>query len=454
MSEQKQMSSFIRETKTREGKSYSPKRWQLVVKVAEKNPAYVPDTRDEDSRHEYIGRGKNRHLNPAYVPDGRAAGEKRETVWVQKTKAFTGTKSKATVALSEFVDEVKAKAGASDTAKQSVIDYTTAYIDLRERVQLDGMKKLEASTATDYRKSCARLEGSFSEVSMGEVTTKFVRNWERKALEDGMSVYQVRKCHRLLHLVFEHAYREEELSSNPVSLVTPPSAPKKEPNSLTQEGMRFVTAQLEAMQPTPVVTAAYIALHAGLRCAECCALTWGDIDFEAQTITVRGSIGVAKGGSYKKGTKTGKVRVVDFDSEHMANLLKARRSAMLADRDSVATDFDKLYVCGSVDGAYANPTNISREWSALSKGWGLVGTTGEDIHFHSLRHSFVTAQLSSGSSVRDVADNAGHSSTQMTVDTYASALRKGKKDAAAKSGAYMRPTDAEVLTFRKTGTEN
>ena len=375
-----------------------------------------------------------------------------EGKWRQTAKTFGAdvrTKSQANKALQEWRDELEAEANRPEAAKESVIDYANAYINLRTRVQNNGMRLLEASTALDYRKSVKRLEDGFSEMAMCDVTTKYVRDWERKQLERGVSVYQVRKCHRLLHLLFENAFNEEELDVNPVARVTPPSMPKKEPNSLTQEGMQFVTAQLESMEPEPHVIASYLALHAGLRCAEACALRWRDIDFTQGTITVCGSIGVAKGGSYYKGTKTGKPRVVDFDSEQMAIMLKKRRDFMLEKRDNLISGFNECYVCGNPAGNWAVPTTISRQWATLSNSWGLVGTSGERVNFHALRHSFVTAQLATGSSVRDVADNAGHASTQMTVDTYASALRTGKKEAARRSGEYMRPRKATIHVLPK-----
>ena len=379
-----------------------------------------------------------------------------EGKWRQIAKTFgqeVRTKKEAKKALDVWHEEMEAEAGRPAEAKVSLFEYAEAYIAMRERIQLDGMRKLERSTSLDYRKSLARLDG-IGEVPLCDITTKQVRAWEREQLEKGVSVYQVRKCHRLLHLVCEHAFREEDIDANPVARVTPPSMPKKEPNSLTQEGMQFVTAQLESMQPTEVVIASYLALHAGLRCAEACALQWGDVDFAEGTITVRGSIGVGKGGSYRKGTKTGKVRVVDFDTPNMEVMLKKRRSLMLEQRGNTISGFESVYVCGGIDGGWAVPTVISRQWAGLSNAWGLIGTAGERANFHCLRHSYVTAQLATGSSVRDVADNAGHASTQMTVDTYASALRAGKKDAAHKSGAYMRPkADAQVIAFSRTGTE-
>jgi len=451
MSELKYTQSYVagRKEVTREvdGQPVTFIRFKGVLKYKEPNPDYVEKPEGEDTRlsfqkRRYTWKNTSKWFEVEKVTAGRAS---------KATKAKR-TEAQIDAVLKAWREEMEREASQSDAARQSVIEYVNSYIDLRERIQVDGMRKLEASTALDYRKSCRRLVDGFSDITMAEVTTRYVKDWERRRLEEGMSVYQVRKCHRLLHLAFENAYKNEELDINPVARVNPPSAAKKEPNSLTQEGMQLVTERLEASKPTPVVTAAYLALHAGLRCAECCALTWSDVDFKAQTLTVRGSIGTAKGGSYVKGTKSGKARTVDFDSEFMGELLKRRKELMLKERDNITEGFESLYVCGTADGDFVTPTTISRAWTAIATTWGLVGSAGKQINFHALRHSFVTAQLSTGSSPRDVADNAGHASTQMTVDTYASALRNGKRQAAHLSGSYMRPDHGNKET-ESAGTD-
>jgi len=54
----------------------------------------------------------------------------------------------------------------------------------------------------------------------------------------------------------------------------------------------------------------------GCRTSEAIALTWDCVDFEAKTITIRESIGIAKDGSkVRKSTKTGVVRVIPMSSK-------------------------------------------------------------------------------------------------------------------------------------------
>lgn len=378
--------------------------------------------------------------------------------WRQVAKTFgpeVRTKTQANRALQEWRDEMEDEAKRSDGAKKSVVEYATECIELRSRHSIYGMRKLEDSTTLDYNKVLKKLSPAFDSLSIAEVTPKFVNDWYVQQMEDGASVHAIRKCHRLLSMVFGVAFRREDIDVNPMARVDAPEATKKEADSLTHDDMRLITKKLEGMEPTPVVVAAYIGLHAGLRCAEVCALRWRDVDFEAGTITVRKAIGYRKGGAYEKDrTKTGKSRTVDFDSEHMADVLMARRKRMLAERDNITTDFQDLFVVGDVSGDFAKPTVVSRHWTEMAKEWGLVSANGGKCNFHLLRHSYITAALEAGANLKDVAANAGHASTAMTADTYATALRKGKRKAAQAAGDYMRPKkkEADVLPLDKTGT--
>ena len=337
-----------------------------------------------------------------------------------------------------------------ERAKMLVKNYITEYIDLRSRVSIPGFKRLEDSTALDYRKVLRKLSPDFDNITIAEVTPQFVKDWQTRQVLDGVSEHAVRKCHRLLSTVFRYAYKNEHIPSNPMAFVDPIEVDKKEADSLTQDDMRDVTAKLESMEPTPVVVAAYIALHAGLRCAEVCALRWRDIDFEAETITVSKAIGYRAGGAYEKNrTKTGKSRTVSFDTPHMADVLMARRKKMLAERDNISTDFQELFVVGSGSGDYAKPATISRHWTALAKEWNLKSANGNKCNFHLLRHSYITAALEAGSNLKDVAENAGHASVAMTGDVYAKALNKGKREAAQAAGGFMRPKPKKPATIHE-----
>lgn len=444
---QQQVKNQTEITRNIDGKPVTFIRFKAVLRYSAPNPNFreaptkgEADTRTASQKRRTIWKEVSRRLEVPKVTDGRKQAENARRI---------------SEAVEEYRAQMEAEAEQTDGAKKPVTTYIANYIALRSRVSVNGMRKLEDSTALDYSKVLRKLSPDFDHITMAEVTPKFIKDWYRSQLEKGVSVHAVRKCHRLLSVAFRYAFKQEDIDVNPMERVDSPATEKKEADSLSRDDMRMVTAKLESMEPTPVVVAAYIGLHAGLRCAEVCALRWRDIDFEAGTITIRKAIGFRKGGAYEKSrTKSGKSRTVDFDSEHMAEILASRKNLMLAQRDNITTDFQELFVVGDVDGNFANPTTISRQWTVLTKQWNLTSVSGGKANFHLLRHSYITAALEAGANLKDVSANAGHASVAMTGDVYATALRKGKRKAAQAAGDFMRPkADAPVLPLAHTGTE-
>jgi len=54
-----------------------------------------------------------------------------------------------------------------------------------------------------------------------------------------------------------------------------------------------------------------------------------------------------------------------------------------------------------------------------------------DLSYHSLRHTFITDEIRSGTDVKTVSEMAGHSTITTTMDIYAAATNE-MKEAAAK----------------------
>ena len=53
-----------------------------------------------------------------------------------------------------------------------------------------------------------------------------------------------------------------------------------------------------------------------------------------------------------------------------------------------------------------------------------------DLSFHSLRHTFATDELASGTDVKTVSETLGHATATMTLDVYAAATTEMKQAAA------------------------
>lgn len=448
---EKYTQAFLREITTiaKSGRSKGKtvhKAWKGVLKYREDNPEYVEDTRDADQRRKFLDRAKNRP-NPRYVEDERTSTQRRQYVWKQIAVTFdpdtVKTKSDASEALQKWREEEEKKAAASASIGEPLTDYIERFISERQAAAI-----IEDSTARDYRHTASRIAKGFPDTTITELTTDMVQAWETAETNRGVSPTTTIKAHRLLSQVCDYAVRHNVIARNPIEYVEPPRRTASKPNALDEAGVRRVTAILATMGPTPLSTAAFLALHAGLRQGECCGLRWRDVDLDSAELHIRQAIGVADGGAYEKPPKTAKSsRDVPIDSDLIAKLV-SRRDAMRSELDRAhmnmtPADFGGLYVCGTISGEYLHPTSLSRKWSSMAGDYDLVGTQGKKIVFTDLRHSYATIAVRSGADVANISANMGHSSTKMTLDVYSSPTREGQRAVAERIGQAMRPSAGE-----------
>ena len=157
------------------------------------------------------------------------------------------------------------------------------------------------------------------------------------------------------------------------------------------------------------------ALRAGLRKGELIALKWGDIQFGESAADPNRYILVQRNYSLGRFTspKSNKSRLVDLSRQLRATLLSLRDSrllsAMMCGGASIADDL----VFPSEVGTAIKPDNIVPRYMEPA----LVKAGLRRFRFHDLRHTFGSLLIQDGASdLRQ--EQMGHSSIQITVDTY------------------------------------
>lgn len=330
--------------------------------------------------------------------------------------------------------EKKAEAeriAAEKAAAPTVGEYVTSFVDT-----LEASGNVERVTVSGYRTTSKKIDAGFAGVKMADLTTAQIQKWENSLSKRGLSPATVLKYHRLLSEVCKHAADVDQIiPRNPCAGVKVPKQAAPSPNSLTREGYARLAATLDVLAPSPVVTAATIALYTGLRQGEVCGLRWRNYHVDGKgnrTLEVVESIGKATGGTYSKAPKTKSSRRTVPVPAPLADMLERRRTAMLEEleEDGISLTADKfgaLYIVGYTDGRYYSPSLIGRGWKELSGSFGLVGTQGRRVCFHDLRHSFATLAIASGAEIKSVAAILGHANAAITLNVYADAYEEGKR---------------------------
>ena len=168
-----------------------------------------------------------------------------------------------------------------------------------------------------------------------------------------------------------------------------------------------------------------------MRRSELLALRWYDVDFLLCQVSVTRSLeylhSVPENRVRFKETKTSKSKRLIALSPSTVQVLKDHREKQLLDRAMLGISLkdDDLVFCNS-EGKPLLPNTITHAWIRLVRRIGLKG-----VRLHDARHTHATLMLKQGVHPKIVQERLGHSSIQITLDTY-SHVAPGLQEAAAK----------------------
>jgi len=241
----------------------------------------------------------------------------------------------------------------------------------------------------------------------------------------GLSAQTVRHHHTALHKALETAVEWGLLSRNPADAVSPPRVQRPEMQTWNEDDM---TRFFEATKDTPYYALFYLALFTGMRRSELLALRWQDVDFILSQVYVSRSLHVLKGGKVVfRSPKTAKGRRTVALPPSAILLLKEHWEKQKLERAMLGiplTDDDLVF--SHFDGKPLLPNTVTHAWIKLVRRTGLKA-----IRLHDARHTHASLMLKQGIHPKIVQERLGHSSIQITLDTY-SHVAPGLQEAAAK----------------------
>jgi integrase len=136
-----------------------------------------------------------------------------------------------------------------------------------------------------------------------------------------------------------------------------------------------------------------------MRLGELLALRVRDVDFEAESIRVFGSVDITEGVGLPKSGKGRTVPMVEEVAGAIARVLQRERFTAPED-----------FVFVGVDGRYLDGSALRRRYRAAQKAASL-----EQIRFHDLRHTFGSLGITQAQSVRELQDWMGHADARTTA---------------------------------------
>lgn len=375
--------------------------------------------------------------------------------WRQKQKALKATgKRAAQKELDEWREEMENKAlfGKGVLSKpNSVVEFVAQYIDTLEQSQ-----SVERSTIVYYRVAQRHIAEGLENVGFEELNADIAQAWVNQQAKK-RAASTVKKDLNVLKAAYKAAVNRRAIPYSPLEAVKAPKLKRNEPNALDAQSVQRLLSFLDIAGDTPTNFAIKLALLTGMRESEICGLRWQDVDMEQGVLRVRKVVGRDASTTYLKEPKTGGSRRDIPISDAIAKELEQRRLAMKTECMAAGVPLKPdMFVFGKVDGSYMNPHTLWREWKAIAKSLGLVGTEGKTPTFHDLRHTYATVAIAAGQDVKSVSSILGHANAAMTLNIYASADPEAKRQTMNKVSEIMTqtPREAEILELGKTGTDN
>ena len=239
---------------------------------------------------------------------------------------------------------------------------------------------------------------------------------------------------------------------NPVEkTITPAGVEPADRDPLDDEQQRWVTDT-----PHRAQRAAMLMMYSGLRRGEATALTWGDVDLDAGTITVSKSYDFASRRIKEPKTKSG-IRVVNIPAVLVSYLGQQKD--------------DCLYVLHNAHGRMMTETSWRRMWNSymldLNIKYGYKGTVKKEANRkkdadgneqgalpmlirtftpHQLRHTFCTLLYFAGVDVMTARDQMGHKDIKVTLGIYTKLDKKYKRCSMQKLDSYLSASQIQVAS--------
>ena len=158
-----------------------------------------------------------------------------------------------------------------------------------------------------------------------------------------------------------------------------------------------------------------VALGAGLRRGELCALRWGDVDLAAGSIRVECAMEQTRAGLRVKEPKTRHGRRAITIPAFVVEVLQAHWRERIEQRLAIGLGRPGVgdLVFTLPDGSPWGPDYLSRCWHRAVLSLGLP-----DVGLHSLRHSHASALIAAGVDPLTISRRLGHGTPAFTLATY------------------------------------
>ena len=314
--------------------------------------------------------------------------------WKQRCKQGFKKKGLAKLAADKIIDELKENFKYDE-------DFSNLTIGQLQKLYLDHVKLYKEFN------TCLSIENGLKRFDLNDIIISDLKRMDVQKSIDGMvrkgySSYTISQSFAILKTFLNYISINCDVKILTLKGITVPknnsSSSKKalEPNEVDKLIKVYESKKSYSLN---YYIAILLACKAGLRAGEMMALTWSDIDFKANTLTINKQLKRRKSdGAYEIGTLKSKnsYRVIPMSNFLSKELKKIQKE--------FPTNIDNRLI--SINATVTLTVNLNNQ---LRKSFG--------VSLHELRHTFATDLIANGLDFKTAASILGHD-VKETLDTY------------------------------------
>lgn len=367
----------------------------------------------------------------------RVAGKRK-----QITKSGFNTKKEALEAGVKALAEYNNSGLHFEPSEISMSDYLDYWLENYVRLNL------RTNTITGYKGIVEHyLKPALGIYKLKSLTPAILQSYINKRYVNGCTKSNLKRISSVLNLSLKYAVHPcKFIKENPMQYISMPKYEKK-----SDEFIKTITIQEfeKIIDRFPETTDYYLPLmigfHSGCRIGEVLSLTWDDVDFQNNTISINKSLifndenkqwyfGPTKTYTSNRTIKIGNTLInilKKFKTKQMENKLQygsfykmiytqdelvknktLQRLSVLPANVSVPNLKLQQLVCSRIDGNLLTTNGMKYVSKVVNYELNI------DFKFHSLRHTHATLLIQNGANIKDVQTRLGHASIETTLDTY------------------------------------
>jgi len=271
----------------------------------------------------------------------------------------------------------------------------------------------------------------FGDRRLGSVTPTDVQGFVAHLEEKGLAPSTIRQSYLLVGGLFSSALESDLIVRSPCRGIQLPKSAQNEMRFLTAEEVTDLAEVIDDRYRALVLTAAY----AGCRFGELAGLKTHRLDLLRRSLTVAEALSEVRGQVRFAAPKTSAARRRVALPKFLADELAVH----LAEWPSGS---DGLVFTAPQGGPLLRRNFRRRTWLPAVR-----GSVGEPMRFHDLRHTHAAMLIAQGEHPKVIQNRLGHSSINVTLDTYGH-LFEGLDEAAAERLDDLFSTTPRVLARR------